>query len=81
MVNQDSANVISTSWGECERDLGQAQIQGESTLFAQAAAQGETVTAPAGDTGSEDCFGDGTSNDQVLVNDPRHGSQVSGARP
>lgn len=71
MVNQDSVSVISTSWGECERDLGSAQIQAEASLFEQAAAQGQTITAPAGDSGSEDCFGDGTNNDQVLaVDDP-----------
>jgi len=71
MVNQDAVKVISTSWGECERDLGPAQIQAEASLFEQAVAQGQTITAPAGDSGSEDCFGDGTTNDQVLaVDDP-----------
>ncbi|HUC37834.1 MAG TPA: S53 family peptidase, partial [Acidimicrobiales bacterium] len=71
MVDQDSVRVISTSWGECERDLGAAQIEAEASLFAQAAAQGQTITAAGGDSGSEDCFGDGTSNDQVLaVDDP-----------
>jgi len=40
MVNQDAVKVISTSWGECERDLGPAQIQAEASLFEQAVAQG-----------------------------------------
>jgi len=71
MVDQDQVNVISTSWGECERDLGVSQIQAEAALFAQAAVQGQTITAPGGDTGSEDCFGDGTADPQVLqVDDP-----------
>ena len=71
MVDQDSVQVISTSWGVCERDFGTAQIQAEASIFAQAAAQGQTITAPAGDTGSEDCFGDGSGTGQVLaVDDP-----------
>ncbi|MGB9111096.1 MAG: IPT/TIG domain-containing protein, partial [Acidimicrobiales bacterium] len=60
MVSSDSANVISTSWGECETAIqlaapGTQQV--ESYLFEEAAAQGQTVFAAAGDTGSDDCAG------------------------
>ena len=58
MVSADSANIISTSWGECEQALaigapGSAQL--ESTLFEEAATQGQTVFASSGDDGSDDC--------------------------
>ncbi len=60
MVSSDSANVISTSWGECEAAIqlaapGTQQV--ENYLFEEAAAQGQTVFAAAGDTGSDDCAG------------------------
>jgi subtilase family serine protease len=79
MVDQDFVKVISTSWGECERDLGQAQIQAEASLFAEAASQGQSVVAASGDAGSEDCFGDGTSRAQVLqIDDPASQPWVTG---
>jgi hypothetical protein len=58
MVSDDVANIISTSWGECEEALaigapGSAQL--ESTLFEEAATQGQTVFASSGDDGSDDC--------------------------
>jgi subtilase family serine protease len=79
MVDHDFVKVISTSWGECELDLGQAQIQVEASLFAEAASQGQSVVAASGDSGSEDCFGDGTSQAQVLqVDDPASQPWVTG---
>ncbi len=57
IINSDAANVITTSWGECEYD---ANYDGESSsldgLFQRAAAQGESVFAAAGDSGSEGCW-------------------------
>jgi hypothetical protein len=50
--------VVSTSWGECELDSDPALLAEEQTLFTQAATQGETVVAAAGDTGSTDCLDD-----------------------
>jgi hypothetical protein len=60
-------NVISTSWGICEAQ-GSSGASAESTLFQEAAAQGQTIVAAAGDNGSTDC---GTSS--LAVDDP--GSQ------
>jgi len=79
MVDQDAVKVISTSWGECERDLGAVQVQAEALLFAQAASQGQTVVAAAGDAGSEGCFGDATDAPRVLqVEDPASQPWVTG---
>ena len=58
IVNQDTAQVVTSSWGLCEQavQLGEPGIQQtENFLFQQAAAQGQSVFAAAGDTGSDDC--------------------------
>ncbi len=74
MVDDDSSEVITTSWGQCEAQLAPAYIQAESSLFQQAVAQGQTLVAAAGDEGSEDCYLFPSSTDTRLqVDDP--GSQ------
>ncbi len=55
-IIQDNPSVISTSWGSCESDLGSAEAQTENGYFILAAAQGETVYAASGDTGSTGCI-------------------------
>ena len=57
MVNDPSLKVITTSWGLCEPQMAiRGQQAAESALFAQAAAQGQTVVAASGDSGSTDCY-------------------------
>jgi hypothetical protein len=81
MVSEDQANIVSTSWGECEQALqvgAPDATQLENTLFEEAAIQGQTVFASAGDDGSDDCantpFSSGTPVAPYLsVDDP--GSQ------
>jgi hypothetical protein len=71
--------VISTSWGQCEAQLAPVDIQTESTIFQQAVAQGQTVTAAAGDSGSEDCYNFPSSTDTHLaVDDPASQPWVTG---
>ena len=59
MVDADNSQIISTSWGICEDGaelIAQADyLKAESLVFEQADAQGESVLAAAGDSGSEDC--------------------------
>ena len=60
MVSADQVNIVSTSWGACETSLqvsapGTQQI--ENYIFEEAAAEGQTVFASSGDTGSDDCAG------------------------
>ncbi|HUA95472.1 MAG TPA: S53 family peptidase, partial [Acidimicrobiales bacterium] len=67
-VSDDTARVVSTSWGVCEAaatrlpdptgGLGAAfgaVFQAENTLFEEAAVQGQSIVAASGDNGSEDC--------------------------
>jgi subtilase family serine protease len=56
-VDNQVAPVISTSYGDCETDLGSANYSTLNSVLAQAAAQGQTVIAAAGDSGSTDCYG------------------------
>ena len=78
IVNDDSAKVISTSWGFCELALQQVNPgvqQLENTLFEQAAAQGQTVFAAAGDAGSDDCSETGPAAVPPLLSVDDPGSQ------
>jgi len=79
MVNTPADKVISTSWGLCELDSNVSFLQSEQNLFEQAASQGQTVFAAAGDSGSTDCFGDNTSNaGSLAVDDPASQPDVVG---
>ena len=55
MVDRDTAQVISTSWGQCEAQSGSALLSGENTVFQQAAVQGQSIFAASGDSGSSGC--------------------------
>jgi kumamolisin len=69
IASDDSASAVSSSWGECENDLGSALAQAENVVFEQMAAQGQSMFASAGDDGAFDCLDtDGTS--VVNVDDP-----------
>jgi subtilase family serine protease len=65
IIGDDSAQVISTSWGTCEAIEGAVPARAEATLFEEAAVQGQTVIAASGDQGSNDC-----GNGQESVDDP-----------
>ena len=60
IVSDDTAQVISTSWGLCEAAVqaGEPGVQGvENVIFEEAAAQGQSAFSAAGDDGSDDCAG------------------------
>ncbi len=82
IVSQDVAQVVSTSWGECEPGIGYAaadEAKAENTLFMQAASQGQTVIAAAGDSGSEACYNPPDDTDAALaVGDPASQPYVTG---
>jgi hypothetical protein len=78
-INAD-APVISTSWGTCEQLAGKSFAEQEQNLFQQAAAQGETIFAAAGDTGSAGCYNDTSGSDKTVlaVADPASQPNVVG---
>lgn len=79
IIDQDRAQVVSVSWGECEASLGAADAAAENTLFEQAAVQGQTIVSAAGDSGSEDCaLGADLKQSQLAVDDPSSQPFVTG---
>jgi subtilase family serine protease len=64
-IDNQIGTIISSSYGECEADLGGQNL--ESSLE-QAASQGQTVISAAGDSGSTDCFvGNNVTNPSLSV--------------
>ncbi len=55
-VTSDTDKVLSSSWGACEAETGEAAAQAEETLFKQANAQGQVIFSAAGDEGSTGCY-------------------------
>lgn len=81
IVSDDTAQLVSTSWGECEQDALQTdpgQLVAEHVLFEQAAAQGQTVFAASGDNGSDDCGVQPDYAPAVSVDDPASQPDVVG---
>ncbi|MCL4434661.1 MAG: S53 family peptidase [Actinobacteria bacterium] len=79
-VDANIAKVINISYGNCEQAVGQSQAQAEKTLFEQAAVQGQTVLAAAGDSGSAGCYvpGSSTPDTALAVDDPASDPYVTG---
>jgi len=58
IVNSDTDQIVSSSWGLCEQAVQQGEpgvLEAENLLFQQAAAQGQSIFAAAGDVGSNTC--------------------------
>ncbi|WP_304723156.1 protease pro-enzyme activation domain-containing protein [Conexibacter sp. CPCC 206217] len=74
IADANVAQVVSTSWGNCEDELDQSDVLAEAAIFQQMASQGQTVLAAAGDDGSTDCWSRDTPTlTELNVDDP--GSQ------
>ena len=54
-ISHNVAQVVSTSYGNCEANWSQVSLNSFSSLFQQANAQGQTVVGPSGDEGAADC--------------------------
>ena len=75
IVANDTARIVSTSWGACEAAMlseAPGTLNVEHLLFEQAAAQGQTIFASAGDDGADDCAGHDTEpvSPDLSVDDP-----------
>jgi subtilase family serine protease len=81
IVSDNAARVVSTSWVICEpadAPVPTAQ-QDENTLFQEAATQGQSIFAAAGDSGSQGCvdmFGDAVPG--IAADDPASQPFVTG---
>jgi subtilase family serine protease len=78
MASQDTATIITTSWGICEAQTA-GGAQAEQTIFEEMAAQGQTVVAASGDDGSSDCEGVPSGASKApAVDDPSSQPYVTG---
>jgi hypothetical protein len=79
IANDDSAQVVSDSWGLCEATSGVAQLAAlERPLFQQMAAQGQTVLAATGDSGAQGCWAPpGSTNTSLSVWEPASQPEVT----
>jgi subtilase family serine protease len=75
IADDDTATIISTSWGTCESDPG-GDPSAEQPIFEQLSAQGQSVFSAAGDSGSSDC--NGITNNALAVDDPASQPFVTG---
>jgi subtilase family serine protease len=89
-VDEDIAPILSISYGTCETQLTTSEVSSMEAINAQAVAQGQTIIASSGDSGSTACFDysgttDGgatftTTMDQALaVNYPASSAYVTAA--
>ena len=69
-VTSDSDKTLSVSWGSCEAETTAATAKAQETLFEQANAQGQSVFAAAGDSGSTGCYTGNASNTKLSVTSP-----------
>ncbi|HEX4110594.1 MAG TPA: protease pro-enzyme activation domain-containing protein [Solirubrobacteraceae bacterium] len=85
MADQDTSQINTTSWGECEQDmlLGDPnEITAEEIVFDEMAIQGQTMYAASGDGGSEDCqdvqINPNPNQNAIAVEDPASQQLVTG---
>jgi len=73
IVTDNRAQVMSTSWGLCEQNSGNSELQTLDGIFSQGASQGISFFAAAGDSGAYDC-----GNSQLSVDSPASDPYVTG---
>jgi subtilase family serine protease len=73
IVTDNKAQITTVSWGECESQTGNAELQTLDSIFSQAAAQGIAIYSAAGDSGAYDC---GDTN--LAVDSPADDPSVTG---
>jgi len=55
IVNHATAQVVSTSYGSCEKDMGTTELAFYNALWEQAASQGMSAFVSSGDSGASGC--------------------------
>jgi kumamolisin len=76
IVNDDIAQVISTSWGLCEPLETASERNAMHALFVQASTQGQTIFSASGDSGSEGCLFE-TESAKLAVDSPSNDPRVT----
>lgn len=81
-VDEDISPIISSSYGDCETDLGASYYNQYNLALQQAMTQGQTVISASGDDGSTDCYEDTdlttTQREGLAVDFPASSQYVTG---
>jgi hypothetical protein len=79
IVTSDVAQVVSTSWGECEPETASdpSLLTSFNAVFVRAATQGQSIFAATGDSGSEDCFSAAGTDTSLEVDYPSSDQDVT----
>lgn len=75
----NTEKTMSDSYGGCEADTGVSFMKSLETVFQKAAAQGQTILASSGDTGSAGCAGDGGNDARLSADFPASAPFVAAA--
>jgi DNA-binding beta-propeller fold protein YncE len=78
IAENDTAQVVTTSWAGCEPFEGSSQVDSLEPLFEEMATNGQSVVASAGDSGSEACWDGDAASDELAVLDPASDPYVTG---
>ena len=73
IVTDNKAQITTISWGECESQSGNAELQTLDNIFSQAAAQGIAMYAASGDSGAYDC-----NDTNLAVDSPAGDPNITG---
>jgi len=74
IIDNETAHIMSASYGECELGLGTAGNAAFNKIWQQGATEGISIFESAGDQGSAGC----SNSDQAGPNADRYGLQVNG---
>src|SRR6266852_1821102 len=73
IVTDNRAQITTISWGLCEAQSGNAELQTLDTIFSQGAAQGIAMYAASGDSGAYDC-----NDSSLAVDSPAGDPNITG---
>jgi len=62
IVNHATAQVMSTSYGSCEQDMGTTELAFYNSLWQQATSEGISSFVSSGDSGAAGCYGGSSSS-------------------
>lgn len=77
-VDQNLAQIVTTSYGACEAGWGTTELSLLGAIFKQAAAQGQTVLSASADDGATDCDTGPSATQGLTVDFPASSPYVTG---
>lgn len=73
IVTDNKTQITTISWGECEAQSGNSELQTLDNIFKQGSAQGMTMFAASGDSGAYDC-----NDTNLAVDSPADDPYITG---